>query len=354
MQTFRAIARSIIFFLKVLPMLPSRFIDYFTGKPIRERVVFATTFGSGEGDLYRPSKPGVHPGVVVCLGIIPFGFDHPQIPRLGSALAQSGFAALLFQSPRMQEYLLDPEDVGNVVAAYQYLTEQPFVHKEKSGLLGTCVGGAFALLAAAHPAIRSNVKFVATFAPYASMHNLVPEIASSTRIYDHTPEPWQVDPLTKKVFVHSVTALLEKSEANKLRSVFDNGSGTLEVSGLSVDGKAVYTLLNASDYEGSITAYNELPIALLNRMEAMSPISNLQDIQAKLITICHDRDDLVIPIGESRSLVSAWKNRSGMHYTEFIMFEHADPTKRKLKLYRLIWELGKFFRYVYPIFRETV
>ena len=33
----------------------------------------------------------------------------------------------------------------------------------------------------------------------------------------------------------------------------------------------------------------------------------------------------------------------GVAYTEFAMFQHADPTKRKLPPLRLLQELGKFF-----------
>ena len=44
----------------------------------------------------------------------------------------------------------------------------------------------------------------------------------------------------------------------------------------------------------------------------------------------------------------------GVAYTEFAMFQHADPTKRKLPPLRLLQELGKFFHYVYPVFRQAV
>ena len=36
------------------------------------------------------------------------------------------------------------------------------------------------------------------------------------------------------------------------------------------------------------------------------------------------------------------------------MFQHVDPTKRKLPPLRLVQELGKFYRYVYPMFRQAV
>lgn len=353
-QTLRAAARSGVFLLKVLPMLPSRPVDWLTSPPEYEQITFTTPFGKGSGDLYRPASPGPHPGVVVCLGVVPFGFDHPQIPRLGSALARSGFAALLYRSPIMEDYRLDPEDLGNVAAAFHHLVEQPFVRGKGSGIFGTCVGGAFALIAAAHPAIRARVAFVGAFAPYASMRNLAVGITSSTRTYGRTPESWPVDPLTRKVFVHSLTALLQPTEADRLRSWFDEGSDRREVYDLSQDGAAVYDLLAAKDPERAQMAVSRLPSALLARMDAISPVGHVRAIQAPLVILGHDRDDLVIPVGESRCLRDALSAHAGLRYTEFGMFQHADPTRRKLRPLPLAWELGKFYRYMYPMFREGV
>lgn len=168
-QSIRAVARAAIFFLKVFPMLPSRPVDWVTKPPLIEKVRYPTRFGPAEGDVYRPSAGGPHPGMVVCLGVVPFGVDHPQVPILGKALARAGFVALLYWSPAMRDFRLDPEDVENIALAYHWLTEQPYVDPARSGLLGTCVGGAFALMAAASPLIRDRVAFIAAYAPYSSM-----------------------------------------------------------------------------------------------------------------------------------------------------------------------------------------
>lgn len=53
----------------------------------------------------------------------------------------------------MQDFHLDPEDIENIALAYRWFMEQPSVDPARSGLLGTCVGGAFALMAAASPLI---------------------------------------------------------------------------------------------------------------------------------------------------------------------------------------------------------
>jgi hypothetical protein len=352
-QTIRAVTKAAIFFLKVFPMLPSRPVDWVTKPPAIEKVRYPTCTGQAEGDLYRPSTGGPYPGIVVCLGVVPFGVDHSQVPILGNALARSGFAALLYWSPAMRDFRLDPEDVENIALAYHWFIEQAYVDPARSGLLGTCVGGAFALMAAASSLIRDRVGFIGAYAPYSSMWTFAQDVASATRSYEEGRERWQVDPLTRKVFVHSFTALLEPGEAERFRIAFANERGHLDGRDLSADGQAVYSLLTAQDADEAETALHHLPPIMQERLAALSPINYLKDIHAPLIVLLHDRGDQVIPVGESRRLLSALADHAGVHYTE-MEFSHLDPVKGKLPFLRLVGELRKFFLAVYPLFRQAV
>lgn len=349
----RAVAKAAVFFLKVFPMLYSRPVDWVTKTPVIEKVKYPTRAGMVEGDLYRPPAGGPYPGMVVCLGVVPFGVDHPQIPILGKALARAGFAALLYWSPAMRDFRLDPVDVENIALAYNWLLERPDVDPARSGLIGTCVGGAFALMAAASPLIRDRVGFIGAYAPYSSMWTFAQDIASASRPGNGGREPWQVDPLTRKVFVHSLTALLEPGEAERLRRAFADQSGLLDSRELSAEGQTVYALLTAQDADGAEAALHRLPADMQERLAALSPVNYLQDIHAPLTCLLHDRGDPVIPVGESRRLYSALAEHAGVHYTE-MGFQHLDPVKGKLPLFRLVRELGKFFRAVYPMFRQAV
>jgi hypothetical protein len=69
-----------------------------------------------------------------------------------------------------------------------------------------------------------------------------------------------------------------------------------------------------------------------------------------LVTIGHDRDDLVVPVGESRQLRTALSTRAGVRYTEFSMFQHADPTQRKLSPLALARELSRFYAFVWTLY----
>jgi dienelactone hydrolase len=352
-RSIRTVTRVTIFFLKVFPMLPSQPVDWVTRPSVVKKVRYPTRLGQAEGDLYRPSGPGPHPGIVVCLGVVPFGVDHPQVPRLGAALARAGFAALLYWSPAMRDLRLDPSDSENIALAYHWLTEQAYVDAERSGLFGTCVGGSFALMAAASPIIRDHVAFVGAYAPYSSLWTFARDIASATRSSGNVREPWQVDPLTRKVFVHSLTAWLSPGEAEQLRRTFAQECGHLDGSLLSADGRAVYSLLTALSEDEAETALHDLPPIMQERLTALSPMHSLSDIHAPLIVLLHDRGDQVVPVGESSGLRSALAGHAGVHYTE-MLFQHLDPVKGKLSLFRLIRELSKFFLAVYPLFRQAV
>ena len=145
----------------------------------------------------------------------------------------------------MRDFRLDPGNVEEIALAYRWLTEQPTVDPARSGLIGTCVGGAFALMVAASPQLRDRAAFIFAYAPYSSMWTFARDIASATRASGDGREPWQVDPLTRKVFVHSLTAWLEPGEAERLRRACEDGSGHLDGRGLSADGRAVVSLLTA-------------------------------------------------------------------------------------------------------------
>ena len=163
-------------------------------------------------------------------------------------------------------------------------------------------------------------------------------------------EPWAVDPLTRKVYLHSVTALLQPDEAARLRATFADPHARLVGPTLSKAGQAVRPLLTSLAADEAAAALRGLPIALEERLNALSPLHYLTDLHAPLIVLLHDRDDALVPVGESRSLRDALAGRSGVRYTEFTVFGHMDPSKGKSSAIALGRELVRFGCAIYPLF----
>jgi hypothetical protein len=351
--SLRALRSTTIFVLNVLPMFPSRPLDWLSPSPVRETVHYPTQRGLVEGEIWRPPTAGPHPAVLLCLGVIPVDVVHPQVARLQESLARAGFVTLLYWSPAMRDFRLDPDDVDDLAMAYEWLIAQPVVDPTRSGMIGTCVGGAFVLMAAAQRPIRKDVAFVSLFAPYASMWTLARDIASASWLREGIRERWEVDPLSRKVYVHSMTAVLDAEEATKLREAFADPTGQLDSSELSELGQVIAPLLVEMSSEQAESEFSRLPPELQARFDAMSPMSYLEDLEAPLISLMHDRDDPVIPPSESEALRDALADRPGLRYTEFIMFKHLDPTKVQLHLLPLLRELGRFVLALYPTFRRV-
>jgi dienelactone hydrolase len=319
-----------------------------------QRLAYPTSHGAVEGDLYRPPGRGPFPGLVVCLGVVPFGVDHPQIPRLGEALARSGFAALLYWSPHMRDFRLDPADIEDIALAYEALLAQPLIDPARSGLLGTCVGGAFALMAASSARIRERVAFVLAYAAYASVESLMRDVASASRGPVGSREAWAADPLTRKVFLHSLTAQLAPPEAQRLRDAYATRHPTVEVAALSHEGHVIEPLLTALDQTAATRALERLPATVRARLRELSPAAHVDRLLAPLVILLHDREDPVIPVGVSRRLRSLLAQQAGLRYTEFTVFRHLDPTKGQPRPLPLALELVRFARAVYPVFRRIV
>jgi hypothetical protein len=146
---------------------------------------------------------------------------------------------------------------------------------------------------------------------------------------------------------------MEPGEAQRLRDACADRHGQPDVPSLSEAGRVVLPLLTALDPDEAEDALQRLPAALRERLTAMSPTTYLRDIRAPLIVLLHDRDDPVIPVGESRRLRDALAGRGGVRYTEFTVFRHLDPTKSKPSPIALARELVRFARAIYPLFQRA-
>ena len=332
---------------------PIKPLEWFTPAPVRERVSFPIPYGAGIGDLYRPPGEGPFAAVVLFLGVSPAGADDPRVVRLGEALARSNMATMFYWSPIMAEGRMEPEDIHNLVAAFQFLSSQDFIDPSRVGIGGFCVGASYSIMAAAQEPIREQVAFVNAFGPYFHLPDLLTAITSQTRIYGDDVQPWKPDKLSREVYVTHMTEDLPENERRLLQEGFIEEAAIPEdaIQSLSDEGKAVYTLLMGVPREEADAYRSRMPAATLERGDSISPSQYIDDLEAELL-IMHDREDKLVPAFESRRLRDALADRGNVRYTEFGLFDHVTPEIR-LGLWDTAKELRKLFLHLHGILMQA-
>ena len=236
------------------------------------------------------------------LGANAAGRDDPDVVNLGNALARAGYAVMFHWSPTMAlRANIEPAETGNLVWAFQYLSERDYVDLDRVGLGGFCVGASFALVAAADPRIREQVHFVNAFGPYYDARTLLLQAASRSVEYDGERTPWNPDRLTKRVLANELIETLESPEdADALTRRYMNGETLTEdeLDALSPPALTIMRLLDGTTTEDAEALYETLPASFRQDLAGVSPSTYVDDIQARLL-IMHDRNDRLVPAAES-------------------------------------------------------
>ena len=345
--------RTIRFVATVLEF-PVNIPSVFTSDPVREELMYPQSNGTGVADVYRVQGSGRKAAVLIFLGANAAGRDDEAVVRLGNALARAGFIAMFHWSPTMAlQHNIDPNEIENLVWAYEHLREQDYVDPERVGLAGFCVGASFALIAATNQRIRDDVAFVNDFGGYYNARDMLLQISSRSRFYLDEVDPWDPDILTKKVFANEIIEAIDDPFEKDLltRAFIDNQEVPQEeIDGLSREASAAYILLEGTDLENAQALYDDLPETFKLDMLRISPSTFIGDLNAR-VAILHDRDDDLVPSVESRRLVDVLNDSGHDHrYTEVLAFEHVRPTSGSgiIDLFR---EGFNLFRHMYGIIR---
>ena len=350
----RAGFHTALFVTQVLE-LPFKPQAWFTDEPLRHEAHYQSSEGTTVADVYRnpDGKPGA--AVVLFLGANAAGRDDPDVVNLGNALARAGYVTMFHWSPSMAlQANIEPAETGNLVWAFQYLSEREYVDPERAGLGGFCVGASFALVAAADPRIQEQVYFVNAFGPYFDAETLLLQAASRSVVYDGERTPWEPDSLTMRVLANELIETLDDpADIDALtRRYMNNQSLTpAELEALSPQARTVAELLDGTTPEDAASLYAKLPGDFRRDLMAISPSAHVDDISARLL-ILHDRHDRLVPAAESRRLLAATGDRGNVRYTEVLAFEHVRPSGGGIGA--LLGEAFRLYRHMYDIIRIAV
>ncbi len=347
----RAGFHTALFVTQVLDV-PVKPQSWFTSEPLRHEAHYPSSDGTAAADVYRPADGGPHAAVALFLGANAAGRDDPDVINLGNALARAGYVTMFHWSPSMAlKANIEPAETGNLVWAFQYLSEREYVDPERVGLGGFCVGASFALVAAADPRIQGRVHFVNAFGPYFDAETLLLQAASRSVVYDGERTPWEPDRLTLRVLANELIETLDAPadiDALTRRYLDNQGLTPAELDALSPQARTVTGLLDGTTPENAAALYATLTAGFRQDLAAISPSAHVDNIRARLLVL-HDRHDRLVPAAESRRLLAATQGRGDVRYTEVLAFEHVRPSGGGIGA--LLEEAFRLYRHMYDIIR---
>lgn len=308
--------------------------------PVREEVWLDAPLGRGPlvADVYRPTDGDVHGAMIIAVGAAPRIRDHPGVVRLSTTAARAGMVVMIPQLfyPFRENVL--PEDVQGlvgafgtnveeIIVAYQWLQEQPYVDPDRVGIFGASAGAGIALVSASDSRIRSDVDFFASLGTYYDLVDLISAITTESIQYDGRSESWEPWLKSVRVLYNSVIAYLpEEEDRDILTRIFvdEDASARPLVGRLSPQGREIYEAFEDKDAERILAFWGEVSPQDVATLREVSPSSAVAALDTDLF-IMHDRSDPFIPYVESRRLRDATAdNGHEVYFAEFDFLNHVE------------------------------
>ena len=355
----QAAFRATLFIPQILPGVPIKPQQWFTPTPTQEAIRYPLMSGEGEADLYLPGNGDRHSAVVFFQGVVPGGRYDPRIVALAEGLARSGMVVMIPWLQTQIKQRIDPDNIDDLVHAFQYLQKLDSVNPDHVGMGGICVGASLATVAAQDDRIREQGKFVNSFAGYYDAADLAKAIGSRSRYSKDYIVPWEPDWLTSRVFqYHLIDGVTQTTDRELLTRLFEDDylESPNDFPALSSEGQAVYRLLKGVSPEEVDNVMARLSPRTTEFFRVISPSTGIQRLKARML-IMHDRADRLVPSEESRRLADALGHNSSTYYTEFSLFQsqiqvHVGES-HSIGPLEYIREALKLYMHMYNILRDV-
>lgn len=341
----RVALKSAGFLVEVFPSAPAYPLRWFTDEPVREQARYKVGDRDTTANIYRPAGEGRHGAMIFYIGVGP-EHQNQHVVRVSRALARSGIVTMLPVSPALSEFRVTPGETEDVVAAFKYLSAQPYVDPARIGIFGISAGGSLAALGAADPRIRDDVRLLDLFGSYYSAVDGLSALTLRQIEVQGEWQAWQPEEVSIQVFRDAVLSTLPELDREPLRPLFEGVSRTIPAN-LSPPARSVAELLVNRDPARVPQLLAAMSPEVRRFLESVSPKGCIGDLRTELF-LMHDRDDAIIPFTESRRFYNEAMNTRAKHLTELRLFRHVEPSASSPLV--LISEGSKLYRHVYAIF----
>lgn len=315
-------------------------------------------------DLYRVPDRKKRAAILVTHGIIEDGKDDSRLVRLAGSLARVGFVVLVPELKGMKSLKILPSDADDIVSSFRYLASVEGVDEKKMGLLGFSYGAGPTFIAAAHPAIRDRVKFLASFGGYFDPVNVIRYI--TTGYYEYGSEKGYLKPEAygKWVFfLNNLDYVKDERARETLRRIFAKESeGKREEArslsrNLNPEARHLYELLTNEDPARVDDLVKRIDPNVREQIERISLAPVIPSLRAYLL-IGHGTTDPLIPYTESLRLADAVPDKRRVHLAILRQFAHVDPAHPASSIKELLTSylpsLARFYALCYDLIRQQL
>ena len=303
-----------------------------SGEPIRHtQMTVPSRSGTVYLDIYAPSTSV--PLITDARGgilIIPGVGDNRQVPQLvnlSQALARSGMIVMDMTTPTLMAYDISAQDSDAAVQAFNAFANLPGMQGKHIGLIAFSAGVPVACFAAADPRIRDKVASVTLFGGYFNTEGVLRAFGRRAIDIDGHTEHWQPTDVPILTLTNVITKPLAPAERSRIiQALAPHGKALTanELAQLSPGARAAYHLLIGDEPNRVDQNIVALPAAIHAELTELSPSRAISQIRAPMFLL-HDRNDMSIPVTESRDFAAALAHlHYPYEYVEFHIFDHVE------------------------------
>jgi acetyl esterase/lipase len=267
-----------------------------------------------DADVYTTSRS--RSLMLLIHGVNDTGKRSPEVKPIAEGFADAGFRVVVPEFPRLTRQNVTPEDIDDVVKAFQWLGGD-------AGILCASYGCGPALIAASRPEIRDHVRFVVPFGGYFDLTEQLRFIIVEQQDTAFAYSKWR--------YMGANADLLETDDDRRqlLALAEERGKGSPEEWRLSSDKLPSGARAMAGLFEARTATEFEERLALVprlrERIERLSPSRYVAGIRGRLI-IVHIASDPSIPSSQSVRLADAAQAQGLSHSLTLLnMYGHTRP-----------------------------
>lgn len=315
--------------------------------------------------LMRAESRGSLPGWIVLHGITVPGRHHAVLVRFARALASSGAAVIIPEVTAWRELRLDVR-AGDaaILGALQYFGEQGDI-RERINLVGFSFGATQALMSAARPGIREQVRRIVGFGGYCDLGRTLRCMITGEHEwrginYKLDPDPYGRWIVTANYLrglpeyahmreltdaAHELAAEAGRIGAYAADSVYDAHKMRIRKR-LPPDQREVWDLIAAPSGarlpERRLGAFaDRLVGAAMEQAPELDPRPWLPELDQRIV-LAHGHDDRLIPFTETLRLKSELPRSANVSVSITRLFSHSREAER-LRVVDYPAEIGRYF-----------